>query len=152
MKKIAPFLILLSFFLVSCGGYGEPYGDYSEQSDLAWEYAEGKAEFAQYDNWDEEGDALEELESIERLYKLEAENENRLYEEDAQRQKECEADPACNPNCVIKGNIAYDSGAKIYHLPGMKYYDETTINEDYGERWFCSEEDALEAGWRKAYE
>lgn len=54
--------------------------------------------------------------------------------------------------CNIKGNISYNTGERIYHLPGQLYYDETTINTDYGERWFCTEQEAINAGWRKAYE
>lgn len=54
--------------------------------------------------------------------------------------------------CDIKGNVAFDSGEKIYHLPNQKYYSETVINTNYGERWFCTEEEALENGWRKSYE
>jgi len=54
--------------------------------------------------------------------------------------------------CVIKGNISFNSGERIYHVPGQAYYDDTTISESYGERWFCSEESAQAAGWRKAYE
>lgn len=55
-------------------------------------------------------------------------------------------------NCVIKGNISYYGGKKIYHVPGQKYYDETIINEAMGERWFCSEEEAQAAGWRRSKE
>jgi len=51
--------------------------------------------------------------------------------------------------CVIKGNISF-SGEHIYHLPMDEYYDETKIDERYGERWFCSEADAVRAGWRRA--
>lgn len=51
--------------------------------------------------------------------------------------------------CTIKGNIATD-GAYIYHVPGCAYYDKTVISPEKGERWFCSEEEALSAGWRKA--
>lgn len=51
-------------------------------------------------------------------------------------------------NCTIKGNIS--SSGKIYHLPGCGSYEKTTINEVQGERWFCSEEEAVAAGWRKA--
>ena len=54
--------------------------------------------------------------------------------------------------CDIKGNVAFDSGEKIYHLPNQKYYSETVINTKYGERWFCTEEEALENGWRKSSE
>jgi len=55
-------------------------------------------------------------------------------------------DPACN----IKGNISVSTGERIFHVPGQSYYDETRIRGEYGERWFCSEEDARAAGWRKA--
>jgi micrococcal nuclease len=51
--------------------------------------------------------------------------------------------------CVIKGNIS-SSKEKIYHLPGCEDYDKTVINESAGERWFCTEEEAVAAGWRKA--
>ncbi len=49
-------------------------------------------------------------------------------------------------DCNIKGNIS--KNGKIYHLPGSRWYDDTQINEKRGERWFCSESDALAAGWR----
>jgi len=49
--------------------------------------------------------------------------------------------------CVIKGNISTE---KIYHLPGCASYEDTVIDESAGERWFCTEEEALAAGWRKA--
>jgi len=52
-------------------------------------------------------------------------------------------------DCVIKGNIS-SSGEKIYHLPGQKFYDKTVIDENRGERWFCSEEEAQKSGWRKS--
>lgn len=55
-------------------------------------------------------------------------------------------------DCVIKGNISYYGGKKIYHVPGQKYYDSTEINESAGERWFCSEAEAQAAGWRKSKE
>ena len=52
-------------------------------------------------------------------------------------------------DCDIKGNIN-TSGEKIYHLPGCGSYAKTQIDEKRGERWFCSEKEAQEAGWRKA--
>jgi hypothetical protein len=51
--------------------------------------------------------------------------------------------------CHLKGNISAGS-ARIYHVPGQKYYNETRVNWIKGERWFCSENAAVEAGWRKA--
>lgn len=52
-------------------------------------------------------------------------------------------------SCVIKGNIS-SNGEKIYHLPGCGSYEKTSIDESRGERWFCTEEEAVAAGWRKA--
>ncbi|MGA8046980.1 MAG: thermonuclease family protein [Dermatophilaceae bacterium] len=51
--------------------------------------------------------------------------------------------------CDIKGNINAE-GERIYHLPGQRYYDDTRISEERGERWFCSEDEARRAGWRAA--
>ena len=51
--------------------------------------------------------------------------------------------------CYIKGNIS-SKGQKIYHLPGNLSYEETKINENKGERWFCSEQEAKMNGWRKS--
>lgn len=53
-------------------------------------------------------------------------------------------------DCNIKGNISYTTGEAIYHIPGQDYYDATVISSSRGERWFCSEAEARQAGWRKA--
>ena len=50
--------------------------------------------------------------------------------------------------CPIKGNISR-SGERIYHVPGGQYYDRTKVSQGKGERWFCSEEEARAAGWRR---
>lgn len=55
-----------------------------------------------------------------------------------------------SPSCKIKGNVSIDTGARIYHVPGQKYYNQTRIRPQYGERWFCSEAEAQRVGWRKA--
>jgi micrococcal nuclease len=60
--------------------------------------------------------------------------------------------PAPSPaptSCVIKGNIS-SSKEKIYHMPGCGSYNQTAIDTSAGERWFCSEQEAVTAGWRKA--
>lgn len=46
--------------------------------------------------------------------------------------------------CVVKGNHSR-RGEWIYHLPGMPYYAATRP-----EALFCSEEDAIRAGYRRA--
>jgi endonuclease YncB( thermonuclease family) len=51
--------------------------------------------------------------------------------------------------CLIKGNIN-SKGEHIYHVPGQRYYDKTQIDESKGEHWFCTEQEAVRAGWRKA--
>ena len=56
------------------------------------------------------------------------------------------ADPQ---GCTIKGNIS-SSGERIFHSPGQQHYSRTSISETKGERWFCSEAEALAAGWRAA--
>ncbi|MCM2472767.1 hypothetical protein HGO38_04650 [Rhizobium sp. CG5] len=55
-----------------------------------------------------------------------------------------------DPGCTIKGNISINSGRRIFHVPGQEDYSATIIRTEYGERWFCSEQEAREAGWRKA--
>lgn len=53
-------------------------------------------------------------------------------------------------SCDIKGNVSISTGERIYHVPGGRYYNSTVINPRYGERWFCSEEEAINAGWRRS--
>ncbi len=50
--------------------------------------------------------------------------------------------------CKIKGNISA-AGERIYHVPGQTYYHDTWVSV-VGERWFCSEIEAQQAGWRRA--
>jgi micrococcal nuclease len=58
-------------------------------------------------------------------------------------------EPPPSVACAIKGNIN-NQGEKIYHYPGCRSYDQTLITEATGERWFCSPEEAIAAGWRVA--
>lgn len=56
---------------------------------------------------------------------------------------------APDPACPIKGNVSRKQ-EKIYHVPWSKDYGKTKIDESKGERWFCSEDEAVAAGWRAA--
>jgi endonuclease YncB( thermonuclease family) len=60
-------------------------------------------------------------------------------------------EPPAPPNCSIKGKFAVRAritgNVGIYHLQGCRSYAPLT-NPD---RWFCSEEDAQAAGFRRAY-
>ncbi len=50
-------------------------------------------------------------------------------------------------DCTIKGNIS-SNGDKIYHMPGQQFYDVTKIDTSKGEKYFCSKEEAEQAGFR----
>jgi endonuclease YncB( thermonuclease family) len=50
--------------------------------------------------------------------------------------------------CAIKGNVTREG--RIYHMPWSPWYEKTRVDERRGERWFCSEADAVAAGWRPA--
>jgi len=66
---------------------------------------------------------------------------------DFRRQRwQVSASAAPRADCPIKGNIS--SNGRIYHTPYSRYYDRTAINLAKDERWFCSESEAIAAGWR----
>jgi endonuclease YncB( thermonuclease family) len=50
-------------------------------------------------------------------------------------------------DCIIKGNVS--ANGKIYHMPGTNIYSRVRMNKP-NVRWFCSEQDAVAAGWRAA--
>lgn len=52
-------------------------------------------------------------------------------------------------DCTLKGNIDA-KGERIFHSPGQRDYEKTSINTGAGERWFCTTEQATAAGWRPA--
>jgi len=57
-----------------------------------------------------------------------------------------EAKAQAPEGCPVKGNI---SGAgRVYYLPWSNQYDRVHIQPKKGERWFCNERDAIQAGWR----
>ncbi|WP_045771493.1 thermonuclease family protein [Xanthomonas albilineans] len=59
------------------------------------------------------------------------------------------ATPPVSSGCRIKGNISRQ-GKKIYHVPGQRDYERTSIDQARGERMFCSPEEAARAGWQPA--
>lgn len=58
------------------------------------------------------------------------------------------AEQVAPQGCAIKGNIS--ANGHIYHLPWSPWYSKVRIDKSRGERWFCSESEALAAGWRPA--
>ncbi|PZP67768.1 MAG: hypothetical protein DI604_20445 [Delftia acidovorans] len=55
-----------------------------------------------------------------------------------------------DPACQIKGNVSVSTGERIFHSPGQLDYSATRIDYLKGERWFCTEADAMAASWRQA--
>ncbi|MBI2641211.1 thermonuclease family protein [Candidatus Roizmanbacteria bacterium] len=54
-------------------------------------------------------------------------------------------------SCVIKGNLDVND-KKFYHLPFFRHYASVVINFEHGDQWFCTEEEALRAGFTRARE
>lgn len=48
--------------------------------------------------------------------------------------------------CAIKGNVTRNG--RIYHMPWSPWYGRIRMEPDKGKRWFCSEAEAIAAGWR----
>lgn len=54
------------------------------------------------------------------------------------------------PECAVKGNLSQNDGEKTYHFPGCAKYEETIVEKDKGEEWFCTEREAQAAGYKRA--
>ncbi len=59
-------------------------------------------------------------------------------------------DPPPNPECVIKGNISEHGYGKTYFLPGCPNYKRVKVDLEKGDRYFCTEEEAEVAGFKRA--
>lgn len=55
-----------------------------------------------------------------------------------------------NPKCNIKGNTDKNSNLRNYYYPGCPQYEFTIVEKDLGEAWFCTEKEAIAAGFTKA--
>ena len=55
----------------------------------------------------------------------------------------CTIPPA---GCLIKG-IVSASGERAFIVPGQQNYEQLVIHPDRGDRWFCSDQEARDAGW-----
>lgn len=54
---------------------------------------------------------------------------------------------APDPSCAIKGNVN-SSGDRIYHTTDSRSYNNTNVNPEEGDRWFCTTAEAEAAGFR----
>ncbi|MFC1622593.1 thermonuclease family protein [Patescibacteria group bacterium] len=55
-----------------------------------------------------------------------------------------------NKNCIIKGNLASRENKKIYSFPNCPNYEATKIDPRKGDKYFCTEQEAIQAGFEKA--
>ena len=63
------------------------------------------------------------------------------------------AEAVAPAGCTIKGNVS--ASGKVYHMPWNTWYDKVKMEPRRdglagGKRWFCSEQEAMAAGWRPA--
>jgi endonuclease YncB( thermonuclease family) len=56
------------------------------------------------------------------------------------------AEPRGPQGCAIKGNVT--ARGRIYHMPWSLWYRKINMDAGNGRRWFCTEAEALAAGWR----
>lgn len=55
-----------------------------------------------------------------------------------------------DPACQIKGNVRRDRKTKVYHVTDCYNYEKIVVDTREGDQWFCSEEEASEAGFTKS--
>lgn len=67
---------------------------------------------------------------------------------DWRRERERATAPGPDEGCVIAG-IIEASGTRLYYGPLDPDYGGKAVRPEKGERWFCSEEQARAAGWRR---
>ena len=58
-----------------------------------------------------------------------------------------EAKRSAPDGCPIKGQVA--GGARVYVLPWSPDYGRVRVSKSRGGRWFCSEQEAISAGWER---
>lgn len=55
-----------------------------------------------------------------------------------------------NPKCAIKGNFRAAGNTKVYSLPDCYNYDRIVVDPTGRDKWFCTEADAVAAGFVKS--
>lgn len=55
-----------------------------------------------------------------------------------------------NKNCLIKGNFRQADNTKVYSLPDCYNYNKTIVDPTGRDKWFCSEAEAVKAGFVKS--
>lgn len=62
---------------------------------------------------------------------------------------ECYQGVPPDPKCNIKGNYDRSKNEWVYIRPDCSYYTVTMVEKFKGERWFCTETEAVKAGFTK---
>jgi endonuclease YncB( thermonuclease family) len=62
--------------------------------------------------------------------------------------QEGERSPLEQTDCNVKATSS-DAGGPVYYVPTDPEYDRIAIDPDQGDAWFCSDEEARQAGWRR---
>lgn len=60
----------------------------------------------------------------------------------------CRSQTPPSENCNIKANNNH--GQKTYFLPSCSNYKGPSVDKDKGDEWFCTETEALKAGFKKS--
>lgn len=60
----------------------------------------------------------------------------------------CRGPVPANADCSIKGNTR--AGEKYYYLPDCRQYPQVLVDRAFGDSWFCTEEEAMKAGFTKS--
>lgn len=53
-------------------------------------------------------------------------------------------------DALIKGNVDSATGEHVYHVPGGFFYETTVVDQNKGDRWLCTEAEAVAAGWKRS--
>ena len=51
---------------------------------------------------------------------------------------------------VVKGNVESRTRDRVYHVPGGLFYSTTVVETEKGDRWLCTEREAIAAGWKRS--
>lgn len=60
----------------------------------------------------------------------------------------CRGPVPINTDCSIKGNVR--AGEKYYYLPECRQYPQVLVDRAFGDSWFCTEAEAVKAGFSKS--
>lgn len=81
---------------------------------------------------------------------LEAGNDARAHERGIFGESCTQTENIDKPKCTIKGNYPRLGSRSTYHTPECMAYKNTKVQLYLGDQWFCTEKEAIAAGFTKA--